>query len=273
MTSTADGLAPLEVEHDDEYVIGFPVYVGVTVSSPRGGPSFNRLPLATMFRLHGAFGLTLTPHGTSEPTHTVDASPSVGRTHAAPSFDLGSGASRRMLVDVGDLLPDDLAPGEYTLTLAYGGRMAFRVSAPFTARWREPDAHELATLARLSPERDRHGTWGQWTFGPPDHPRDAALPVNARDPLRFNRLVRSLLYGPDALAQVDPSALDVLDGVFTPEADAMRAELAAARDPSQRAALASTLAMQYPELYAWAEDIRHARGVFAWADAQRRRAP
>lgn len=270
MTPTADGLAPLEVEHDDEYVIGFPAYMGVTVSSPRGGASFNRLPLATMFRLHGALGLTLTPR---EPPHTVEPSPSVGRTHTAPSFDLGAGASRRMLVDVGDLLPDDLAPREYTLTLAYGRRTDFSVSAPFTARWREPDAHERETLVRLTPERDRHGTWGQWTMAPPEDLRDLVPPVDRRDPLRFNRLVRLLLHGRESLAELNPSLLDVLDGVFTPEADALRAELAGARDPSQRATLASTLAMQYPELYAWAEDIRHARGIFQWADARRVRAP
>jgi hypothetical protein len=84
--------------------------------------------------------------------------------------------------------------------------------------------------------------------------------------------MRFLMYGPTELADVDPAMFDVLGGVYAPDAEALRAEVLAAR--GDRAALAKQLALARaatPGLGPWLASIESGTSFLGWMRDQTRK--
>jgi hypothetical protein len=128
---------------------------------------------------------------------------------------------------------------------------------------RAPTEGEAKELARLQPELRRAGSWGGWTFLRPPEP--LAGEVAASDPLRFNRLVRVLAFGPRPLNKDDLARLDVLSGFYAPEAAALRPELLhVIGDRAGFHRAAADLVEQYPDLAWRAAEIGADGSLIGW---------
>ncbi|WP_437320408.1 hypothetical protein [Sorangium sp. So ce385] len=250
------GLSLRSLDHDRRYVLGFPLHVAITLCADRPETCIRRLPRPSWAGNAGAIGVRLARAGTGEEVVRAEPSPVALPEHGTPVFRLCPGACRRMLIDVSSYLPAGLAPGNYTLAVVYAGPPDRVESAPVPIELAAPSAEEQRELLRLAPAVARAGSWGRWTILPPE----GGAPVTGRaapgDPLRFNRILRTLMYGPESLCDVDPAVLDALDGVYAPEAHALRAELHAARgDATRLAEKAQLIRTTYPGLAWWIERI------------------
>ncbi|WP_437818738.1 hypothetical protein [Sorangium sp. So ce1078] len=266
------GLALRSIDHDRRYVLGFPLHVAITVCADRPGTCIRRLPRASWAGSAGAIGVRLARAGSGEEVVRSEPSPVVLRELGTPVFPLPPGACRRMLIDVSSHLPPDLNPGHYTLAIVYEGPPDRVESPPVPIELAAPDVDEQRELLRLAPEVARAGSWGRWTSLPPDGGAPVAARVAPGDPLRFNRILRYLMYGPESLCDVAPAVLDVLDGVYTPEAHALRAELHAARgDAARFAEQAELIRSTYPGLAWWIERLEAGQSEIGFVRACRAR--
>ncbi|WP_437290684.1 hypothetical protein [Sorangium sp. So ce406] len=266
------GLALRSIDHDRRYVLGFPLHVAITVCADRPGACIRRLPRASWAGNAGAIGVRLARAGTGEEVVRVEPSPIVIRELGTPVFLLDPGACRRMLIDVSSYLPAGIEPGSYALAIVYAAPPD-RVESPrVPIELAAPSPEEQKELRRLAPEIARFGSWGRWTSLPPDGGAPVADRVEPGDPLRFNRILRYLMYGPDSLCDVDPALLDVLDGVYAPEAHALRAELHAARgDAARFAEQAELIRTRYPGLAWWIDRIEAGQSELGFVRACRAR--
>ncbi|MGK3968477.1 hypothetical protein WMF38_30390 [Sorangium sp. So ce118] len=105
--------------------------------------------------------------------------------------------------------------------------------------------------------------------GRPARTSRLAPPTDRGDPLRYPRLIKYLIHGPEGLDTMDPALLNVLDGVFAPEAYGLAAELLAARDPGAFAGYAQQVKAAYPGLAAWIDAIAAGQSEIAWARSHR----
>lgn len=266
------GLVLRSIEHEPRYVLGYPVHVAITVCADRPGVCLRRLPRASWAGGAGAIGVRLARAATGEVIVATEPSPVVLRELGTPVFLLAPGACRRMLIDVSSFLPARLEPGHYTLSVIYDAPPDRVESAPVPIELAAPDRAQRRELDRLAPELARVGSWGRWTLLPPEDHAPVGLHVEPADPLRFNRIVRYLMHGPDALCDVDPAVLDVLDGVYAPEAHALRAELYAARgDRARFAEQAAIIRTRYPGLTFWIERIEAGQSELGFVRACRER--
>lgn len=259
----APGLAPLLVEQEDGYVAGFPVYLAVSLRCAEPTATLTRLPHFDWFSTRGAFGVVLSLGG--RVIHTVLPSFKADHGLGGGGLELSQGEVRRSLIDVSGLLPQVLAPGVYSAVLSYGGMLAAAESAPIRLTVRAASPPERDERRALQQEIERRDTWGQWTLLPPLDPTTIVLPKSARDPLRFNKLLRWITYGPDPLEEIDPAVLDVLAGVFAPEAVALRAELLLARgDRAGVKAIVSRIRSHHKGLAWWADALDTGTSNIAW---------
>jgi hypothetical protein len=266
MTIEPPRLALLEVATEPYYVIGFPVYAALTIAPEPRDATLVRIPVAGWEGTRGAVGVRLIAPG--DPTKAVasgDALPVADRD-IVPVVRLSAGERRRMLVDLGEALPDLPPPGEYEAVVSFGPEAVRATAAPVRLSFRAPDDRERQVLATLDTERGARGTWGSWTRLPPleaDHFRD---PWGPDDPLRFNWIVRDLFYGPLPLASYPLENLDVLDGLLVPEREALRAELLHERpDQAAFAAQVASVKHNYPSLTYWMNQLLNGESDLAWA--------
>ncbi|KYF64764.1 hypothetical protein BE11_48865 [Sorangium cellulosum] len=266
------GLALRSLDHDRRYVLGFPLHVAITMCADQPGTCIRRLPRPSWAGNAGAIGIHLARAGTGEVVVRTEPSPIVLPELGTPVFLLKPGACRRMLIDVSSYLPAGLAPGQYTLVIVYVGPPDRVESPPAPIELAAPGPEEQRELQRLAPELARAGSWGRWTSLPPDGGAPVADRVEPGDPLRFNWILRYLMYGPDSLCDVDPALLDVLDGVYAPEAHALRAELHAARgDAARFAEQAELIRTRYPGLAWWIDRIEAGQSELGFVRACRAR--
>ena len=213
----------LPVDHLPEYVIGFPVYVAITV---RADPdtSLNRLRFADFINLRESIGVEIELSGGGDAVryqpHPV--APETGGER------LGPGETRRMLADVSPLLGAGIVAGEYRARFTYVTPRATYAAPPATMRFRLPTAAEDVLLTAAAPDRARFPNWALWTMSC-SHDVYAG-PIGLENPLRFGLVLQRLLCGPDSPDRVDPRILDVLTGLFEPERNALEAELYHARN-------------------------------------------
>ncbi|WP_437895622.1 hypothetical protein [Sorangium sp. So ce124] len=266
---TPPGPALVGIDVEPEYVLGFPMFVGITIGSVPPGASLMRLPLPSPAALRGAVGIRLWRPGEAEPFFEEAPTAVVDPDLSAPSFRLRAGEVRRLLVEIAELLPDDLAAGEVDGVLLYGAPPHVAASGRGRLRFREPTAAERALLDELRPEVEAAGSFGRWLRRPPSDPTRLAPPADPGDPLRYLRLMKYLIHGPEELAAVDPARLRVLGGVFAPEACGLAAELQAARDPGAFAGYAQQVKAAYPGLAAWMDAIAAGQSEIAWARSHR----
>jgi hypothetical protein len=259
------GLALRAIDLDGRYVLGFPVHVAITVCADHPGTCRRRLPLASWAGNAGAIGIRLVAPATGDVVVRVEPWPVVLPELGTSTFTLCPGACRRMLVDVSPFLPADLGPGRYDIAMIY------RAPPDRLESWAVPidlassSAEERQDLDRRSPERARAGSWGRWTNLPPRAGDLVEPPRGPGDPLRFNRVLRYLMYGPETLSLVDPALADVLYGVYEPESHALRAELYAARgDAARFAEQGAIIRTSYPGLAWWIDRLEAGRSELAF---------
>jgi len=272
-------LGTLRIEHEAVYVAGFPVHVAITVV---GDPRWNltRLPLLDFRALSGCIGLVLRDSTSGEIVFEREAHPVVDEESTMAFVDLDPGQECRMLIDLSELLaegprvPD--AGATWNARVTYAARAHFpamRRDADLVLRVRKPTSIEAHVLASLAPDLDRASSWGAWATARPTDPREAALltpHVDPRDPLRYLRLVRYVLFSATELAAMDLRDFAVLDGgVYGPDADVLRAELLAARgDVGARDALFAKLRAQTPGMFPQIADIEANATYVGWVRAR-----
>ncbi|WP_437536347.1 hypothetical protein WME79_16220 [Sorangium sp. So ce726] len=252
------GLSLCSIDHDRRYVLGFPLHVAITVCADDPGAGIRGLLRPSWAGNAGAIGIRLARASSGEEVVSAEPSGIVVHEVGTPVFQLSPGVSRRMLVDVSPFLPSGIEPGRYGLVIVYAGPFDLVESPEVPIELAAPGPEEERELTRLAPEIARAGSWGRWTSLPPADTRAAPAPgrVERGDPLRFNRILRDLMYGPESLCEVDPTVLDVLDGVYEPEACALRAELYAARGDAARVAeQAELIRTRAPGLAWWIDRI------------------
>lgn len=266
------GLALRSIDHDRRYVLGFPLHVAITVCADRPGTCIRRLPRASWAGNAGSIGVRLARADTGAVVVRTEPSPIVLRELGTPVFLLEPGACRRMLIDVSSHLPAGLEPGAYALAIVYAAPPDRVESPPVPIELEAPGPEEQEELRRLAPELARVGSWGRWTSLAPEGGAPVSGRVEPGDPLRFNRILRALMYGPEPLCDVDPALLDVLDGVYAPEAHALRAELHAARgDAARFAEQAEIIRTRYPGLAWWIDRIEAGQSELGFVRACRER--
>ena len=216
----APQLAPLEVQSGREYVLGYPIHVGVTVKQGAAeGEQYLTLPYADEFLAGGAFGLSLAAGGkeiaSSRPAAVLD------RDHGRATYVLRHAEARYMLIDLAPLLPVTVRPGTYQAVLIYGAQRMRTASQPFQLQLREPNPAEAADLAALAPDLKKAESWGIWSLVPPAQPFSDPVPSSG-DPARYNRVLRILFFAP----QIPPHILEPLDGIYEIQSSVLAAELA-----------------------------------------------
>ncbi|HEY8041587.1 MAG TPA: hypothetical protein VIF15_17390 [Polyangiaceae bacterium] len=272
-------LGRLEEAHDAEYVAGFPVHVALTL---HGDPfvELRRIPRADWRGVRSAVGVKLVDPAAPPDqrlVRMVEAAPIIDDEIVYPRVDLPAAGQVRMLVDLSELLGGAAAPPavgafEATVTYAAGRSPAMRRGVDFPLVLRRPTSLEEHTLRALAPLAT--DGWGPWAEEKPPEAEGLLLTphVDPADPLRLLRVMRFLMYGPTELADVDPAMFDVLGGVYAPDAEALRAEVLAAR--GDRAALAKQLALARaatPGLGPWLASIESGTSFLGWMRDQTRK--
>lgn len=217
------------VEHPPEYVLGFPMYLAMTLHADES-TGFRRLLFPDFFSLRSALGVD----AAGPSSISVHLKPIIEADFGRRGQALPAGESRRFLTDVSPLFL--LArPGIYTARFTFIAPEISVEAKPVTLRFREPTVAELAVLKRVAPDREKEPTWGQWILTCPDADIDPA-DVRQPGPLAFALALRFLLCGSEPLREVDPKIFDGLTGIYAPERDAIKAELYALRGNQAEAA-------------------------------------
>lgn len=257
-----------EVVVEPSYVLGFPTYVGITLAVDPVSATLSRVPLAGWEDTRDMVGVRLYTQAqlVIEAKAGNVADPEVG----VPVTRLRAGEHRRILVDLSEVLPPTLAPDRYQALITFGPPEQRAQSDWLTLNMRAPNSRETELLRVTSAEREERGSWGQWTRFPPTGASPTQLPWGPSDPLRFNWLMRDMLYGPGALQSIPLTSLDVLDGLFLPERAALQAEILAQRgDAGAFQAHLADAKRAFPELSWWLDHIEPGGSVIAWTRRHR----
>jgi hypothetical protein len=247
-------LQVLPLQHLQTYVLGFPIHVAVTV---RAAPSvsFNRLLFPDLGDLRDTVALTLDRQD-APGQHTVTPQPVIEPEAGHFPQRLEAGETRRMLVDLSPLLPPDLPPGRYRMTLSFVTPRQSVPAPPVVLNLRAAAPAEQARREALAPDRERHATWAEWSLSCPAAAASAPQAADKKGPLGFAAELRQLMCGAGPLAQVDPAELDGLPPLYALEVEALKAELAhARRDGTAYAALRQRLLVPSVGLAWWVRAI------------------
>lgn len=225
-------LSVLPIEHLSEYVIGFPAFIAITVRAC-SDVATNMLLFGDFINLRECIGadsieigaIGLSPYYRPKPVLAPEAGRYPGR--------LSRGEVRRMLVDVSPLFGRAIPAGEYQTVFSYVSTRDTYLATPVRIRFRNPTEAESALCATLAWDRPRAPNWAMWTTTYPRLPVYTGE-IRPDNPLKFNLLLRRLFFGPEPPDRVDPAMLDILDGLFQPERDALKAELYAIRGNQEK---------------------------------------
>jgi hypothetical protein len=262
LSMTPPGLARPTLQHDAGYTLGFPIHVALELRVDRDGAEVS-IPHFDFLSTAGLVGVTLTdPSGVVVFDHRppVHRDPEEG---ASPLW-LASGQPRRTLVDLSEVVPSTLPPGDYRAEVGFLSSRPPVWSDPFTLTLRAPTHGEQAVLDALSDQCSADETWGDWACRRPPDDFQWPTPQKPDDPLRFLRVVRELLVGPRELAEWTRQDLAALEGVCAPEREALWAEILHAQgDRAQAQAQSSTVVQQWPGLREWMTAVGSDAGPIA----------
>src|SRR5262249_19273750 len=259
-------LAPLVVEHEAEYLVGFPMYVAFALRAEKPNAGLTRLPVVTWHSSGDALGVRVKRGGAL--VKKDEPSAEGFREDWDKGLKVPVGGQTRILADIAQFF-EDLPPGAYSVEVGYGTAKRQTWSKPFPIKLRAPEDAEAKDLVLFRPA---HGEmdWGRWTVEEPAAPNAVFPPRDKRDPLRWNKTLRYLLYGPDT-GTADIAVLDVLDGMWIPERDALRAEILAWREPSAAKRLADEVTAKHPGLWEDMNALAAGQGKVAFYRRRRRR--
>jgi hypothetical protein len=229
------------------------------------GTGLMGLPLPSWAQNAGAIGIRLVDSDTGKVVVKVEPSPIVLPELGMSIFTLAPGICRRMLFDISAYLNANVSPEHYDLAVIYAAS-PHRVESPVVPiELLAPSDTEREELDRCKPVLTRAGSWGRWTNLPPPDGGPVEPPTDSHDPLRFNRILRYLMYGPTELSVVDPAVIELLHGVYEPESHALLAELYWARQDAARfAEHAAIIRTSFPGLAWWIERIEAGRSEIAF---------
>ncbi len=219
------GLA-LQAELQEEYVLGFPVHIALTLRSRDKGAAFHYLPIIDFFSLPSELGIELLDQRGRTVTEVEPVVNSM-RFDKRQGFHLVGCEARRILIDLSPLIPVNLTPDTYQLRIDLAIPVVISTE-PLAIRLRSPDELERALLDFYEPLVDEAGSWSDWTLEPTS-PDELDKAIRSDDPLRFNKVLRSLLCDPTAWSELDLRMLNVLDGIYEADAQVLRAILLQAR--------------------------------------------
>lgn len=243
---------PPTVEHLAAYVIGFPVFIAVTIRT-KPGIAMNAIPAADLIALNECIGVEVRDSAGAV-IHTYRPRPLVDPDLGEPGVRLSPGESRRMLTDISPTL-GRLMAGEYTLQVSYVIPDAAYHAPPFTVRFRNPTTAEMAMLAAVAPDRAGVANWAIWTTTRPLLPVYTGA-IRQDHPLLLNLFLRRLFYGQEPLARLNPTLLDAMEGLYRPEREALQAELYYARgDQEHYLQLRAKILRDSPGLAWWVRMI------------------
>lgn len=260
-----------EIEHGDDFVLGFPFHVAITL---RLEASAGVESLMASLAEESVFGIRSTRASFQRLDAAGEPPLSVGPLRMYREKEgtmlLRAGERRRMLLDLSDLDVSSLRPGRYRISIEYEGLQ----TRPFEAQLREPSSDERASLARLLPDLARARTWGIWSKTRPVAGGASTPHILRTDPLRYNRVLQYLFLASEPLSQIPVSLLACLDGFYAPEAQLLRAELALAGNDGTFDVEERRLRADHPELvhllersiehgslYEWERRIRDRLGI------------
>lgn len=247
----------LSVDLLPTYVRGSPAHAAVTLRGDPPGAVLRLLPWPTLYSTAGAIGFVLRDAVSERVVAERRPRPVIAMDPGSPGLVLRAGAAYRTLVDLAPLLPRDLPMGAYRLSVRYASAFGEAAGAPVPVVLREPTAEERRTLDDLAAELPRGASWSAWIGAKAIDPEGLRGPLSKTDPLVYLRVMRWLGQGEDDLADIDPSSLDALTGIYAPEADVLRAELARARgDGGAVESIAARVLEAHPGLALWMEAVR-----------------
>lgn len=258
--SDADLTITLVAEH--EYVLGLPVPVAVTLGGVPQGVTLMSLPEPSLFDLGGCIGATLSRD--REPVFSELPAGRFDTEHDPPSLTLRHGQPRRYLIELAELLPAGLKPGDYELQLGYVAPKLSARSAPVTITLRAPIEAERRWLNSQAAALDQAGSWGLWVLEPPAEPPAAATVAAAPAPARFYSALRYLAHADGPSERLDVRVLSEVAGIARPEALLLAAELALVQGNTSAAQkLETRLLTDTPELGWRLELAKQGAGVLA----------
>jgi hypothetical protein len=256
LSHTKPGLAPLEIDFAKDYVLGFPMHVAILVRCDQEEAVLRHLPFVDCLDTYGAIGLRLQNEWNHQEIMAFEPEFIVDEDAGIPEFALGPGETRRLLIDVSDLIPLETPAGDYFMRISYATGSTRVEHQPVLIVLRRPNAEEQGILGQIKPELLGEGRWKKWTTTPPRDLNHFTEQVTPEDPLRFNRILRFLFYSPQPLDQIDMTLLDGLDGIYYPEAMLFRAELLMARrDHAGFDRVATWVRQSCPGLSYWVDEI------------------
>lgn len=254
------------VEHEADYVGGFPLMVVVWVT-PSPGAGHIAVCLEGPSSRHYGTTVHVTDAATGEVK--VDSARATSMVGIDWSF-LEADTKWAFLLDLSsDFSKDGAPPGRYSARLNYEGID----TEPFEFVVRAATPVESARLQSLKAEIaiwTPFVDWWDWSIKPIRSEWSVHPPTSHTDPLRYFMLLRYLYQGPIEPDRVPASLFDMLDGMYAPFAAALRADLAFAKGRSDAASneLASARAA-HPEI-GWELDLldrTSMSGVQMWRDA------
>jgi hypothetical protein len=256
------GLEVTSVDHLPEYVIGFPIYVAITIRADLR-TAYPRLPFANLLNLKSCIGVEVSRLDGTVISRELPT-PIIDRQLGNPGAALEKGESRRMLTDVSPLVPITLSQGNYSVRFAYAAaRENYYWANPVKITFRNPNQAEAAWLSSLAVEREKFFGWADWTYTAPEGSVFSGA-ITEDNPLKLNLLLRLLFFGPTTPAQVDPAITDVLTGVYEPEGKALKVELYQARgDQANYQRTRDEILRQTPGLGWWMRRVDQKAGFLA----------
>jgi hypothetical protein len=254
-------LAALVVEHEAEYVVGFPAYVAFALRAAKQGAAVHYLPIESWRGARDAIGLRV-----RRGEHVVEKDEPDGadmtNQDGTKGLKVPMGGETRVVVDLAERFAH-IPPGSYRVEVGYGTKKRHAWSAAFPLVLRKPDEEETKDLALYRASGAKG--WVAWTESPAG---PVTPPRGKRDPLRLNKTLRYVYFGPE-LDALDLSVLDALDGMWAPERDALRAEILALRDPARAEKLAGDVAAKHPGLWEEMKSVAGGIGPVKYFRAQR----
>jgi hypothetical protein len=241
-------LGPLHAEIQPLHVLGEPLFAAITVAASSPHVALGPLPLPTLSQWSGAIGWVIQDVMGLVWTRT-EPHPMIDRWHDSPTFDLGPGERRRILLELTQGLANPRV-GDHQVYLLYADSRQCVASMPLPLQVRGPTAAEADRLMFIDAERAKAPSWDAWTRLPSAHPESLRGPFDPADPMRYLRLCRYLYCGTDPLERVDPRVVDCLGSFFAPEAALLEAEILVAHGVPM-AHLAPRLLEAFPAMRWW----------------------
>lgn len=248
------------------YVSGFPIHVALQIGV-EPADTFGEIPPPRFLRLGPSIGFRVVDADGETVAEQVERPPPVDPVSVGSMLEVSSEVPARILIDLSERLDHRTPPGTYTLHVRYAAPpdVADAESIPLVVR--EPEGAEQRLLEELMPEVRAAGSWGQWSVERPgDSPRDLLAPITRQHPGRLNDVLRRMVFA--ELHRLPINQLDVLDGLYAPEARVLRAELHRMRGEEDAAkTLLDEARRETPALTWWIQAVEEGDGVVtAWRD-------